>query len=138
MKKSIVLWIILIVQLFTLTACSKNPTITDKMIADKVAYVMEITDEVAEGVTLYEYIIEDEEYKKVFSFEGITIVGVNGLRNNWNMRKYWVPYNDNPLYSDGKLGEVTYNGKVYKSACVGIDEIIVKKGDTFIWYYRKY
>ena len=54
------------------------------------------------------------------------------------MRKYWVAYNDDPNSHDGRFGTVKYKGKVLKSANKELWQIVVKKGMTFVWYYRKY
>jgi hypothetical protein len=138
MKKLFVLWTIIIVQLICLTGCGNSVTLKDKHFEDGVAYVIEIVEDVGEGITLYDYILSKEEHKDAIEFDGITVYRINGVENSWNLRKYWVFYNDDINCQGGQLGQVKYKGKVLKSSSVGVDKIIVKKGTTYIWYYRKY
>ena len=114
-------------------ACTK-PTV--KLDGD---YLVIVADGVAENTTLSAYMDELQKAGKLtFEKENGMVVSVNGKKNGANYNPCWMLYTSDTEYSSAQWGSVEYEGKVYYSSTLGMENLIVKNGETYIWWYQTF
>ena len=129
---------ILFYALFCIACClsfgCKNQTV--KLDGD---YLVIVADGVGANLTLSAYM--DEIAKKgefTFEKEGGMLVSVNGKKNDTDFNPCWMLYTSDAENSSSQWGSVEYEGKVYYSASLGMESLIVQSGETYIWWYQTF
>ena len=90
-------------------------------------------------ITLSAYMDElQKEGEITFIKSGGMLVSVNGKANDSDYNPCWMLYTSDAENSNFAWGSVEYQGKVYLSASLGMDELIVKNGETYIWWYQTF
>ena len=142
MKKKLLALIVAlatITSLFMLVACNKAPFDKDKneLAVTVTDSVMEITAE----TTLEDYMNKLQDKKKV-SFSGTTseyglyITEINGVEAG--MGEAWMLYTTDTANSNSEWGSYEYDGKTLGSATLGVSNLIIKNGETYVWVLQKY
>lgn len=142
MKKKLLALIValaMVTSAFMLVACGKTKFDKDKKeLAITVSGgVMEITAE----TTLEDYMNKLQEKKEV-SFDGSTseyglyITKINDVEAG--MGEAWMLYTTDAANSDSEWGSYEYDGKTLGSATLGVSNLIVKEGETYVWVLQKY
>ena len=96
---------------------------------------MELTD----TTTLVEYmnaLKEDGELD--FEMANGMVSSVNGIENPADWSSCWMLYTNDTELSNNSWGTAEYNGETFGSAIVGAEELIVKNGYKYIWYYQSF
>ena len=102
-------------------------------------YLLIVAGEVEENVTLENYMDSlqaDGEFAYVKS--GGMVVSINGKQNDTDYNPCWMLYTSDSENSNAQWGSVEYQGKVYYSASLGMESLIVKAGETYIWWYQTF
>ena len=136
MKKTVKLLTLLLALIFalSLTACGRNPVTVDK---DSVIITARASEYQIEGKKLLDFMETIREDGKIdFTVKDGMITSVNGRENG--LSSFWMIYTDDTEYSNSAWGEVEYQGKKYFSASLGICELPVKDGATYILIYQSF
>lgn len=134
MKKTIKLLTILLTLIlaFNFIGCKKNPVTVDE---NSVIITANFSDYDLEGKTLLEFMerLKDEE-KLDFEMEDGMVTSINGIDNTLSL--FWLVYTDDEENSNEAWGSAEYNGKTYFSASLGVEDLPLKDGATYIWIYK--
>ena len=133
MKKLLthIAFILALIPAFFSFACTPS---TPRVIVESDTYVViNVVDSVEENTTLADYMISLNN--DIFAIENGMVVSINGIENAPDWSSCWMLYttdeeNSNPAWS------VEYNGKIYGSANWGAESLVVKTGESYIWYYQ--
>lgn len=134
MKKLLtrIAFVLALIPMFLSFACYS----TLRVIVESDTYVViNVIDEVEEETTLAEYMISLNN--DIFTIQDGMVTSINGIENAPDWSSCWMIYttdkeNSNPAWS------VEYDGKTYASALFGAENLIVKKGVSYIWYYQTF
>ena len=131
MKKLLTLLLVTLTALMMFTACGKNkdPLVISE--TDEFVVIKCQTDK--EDLTLASYM---DGLGDIFLIENGMVVSINGIKNAADWSQCWMLYTDDEEMSNTAWGEIEYKDKVYGSAVLGADELIVKNGKTYIWVYQ--
>ena len=136
MKKTIKLLTILLTLIlaFTFVGCKKNPVTVDE---NSVIITADFSDYDLEGKTLLEFMeILKSEGKLDFTISDGMVNSINGVANSAN--SYWMFYTDDTENSNEAWGTAEYNGKTYFSASLGVSDLPLKDGATYIIIYQTF
>ena len=96
---------------------------------------MSITDD----TTLVEYMYSLQEDGELdFAMSNGMVSSVNGIENASDWSSCWMLYTSDADNANTAWGEVEYKGKVYGSAIVGADSLVVKADCLYIWIYQSF
>ena len=131
MKKLLTLLLVTLTALMMFTACGKNkdPLVISE--TDEFVVIKCQTDK--EDLTLASYM---DGLDDIFLIENGMVVSINGIKNPADWSYCWMLYTDDEEMSNTAWGEIEYKDKVYGSAVLGADELIVKNGKTYLWVYQ--
>lgn len=95
--------------------------------------IITVTDEVANGTTLLDYMedINGGDVVKSYVIKDGMLTVINQMEAKGNT--YWMLYTDDVEYSNEDWGTVEVDGVIYRSATLGAEELPVKEGCTYIW-----
>lgn len=124
---------------FMLTACGKT-----KFDKDKNELAITVTDSVMEitaETTLEDYMnkLQDKKeisFKGTVSEYGLKITKINDVEEG--MGEYWILYTTDADNSNTEWGSYEYDGKTLGSATLGVSNLIIKNGETYVWVLQKY
>lgn len=103
-------------------------------------FVVITAQEVAENTTVLGY-MQQLEADGELSFEyadsdyGAYITSINGVANDND--SYWMLYTSDAEYATTEYTAV-YDGKTYGQATLGASTLLVKEGESYIWYYQTF
>ena len=128
----------LVLLLISVTFISFGCTPVDQTAKDGDYIVITVSGEIAEDLTLAQYMeqIKGGESLSSFVMEGGMITEINGLKASGNV--YWMLFTDDSENSNADWGTVTVNEKIYPSASLGAESLIIKSGYTYIWYAQAF
>lgn len=128
----------LVLLFISVTFISVSCTPVDQTAKDGDHIVITVSGEIAEGLTLVQYMeqIKGGETLSSFVIEGGMLTKINGLKATGNV--YWMLFTNDGENSNADWGTVTVNGTVYSSASLGAESLIVKSGYTYIWYAQAF
>ncbi len=131
MKKLLTLLLVTLTALMMFTACGKNkdPLVISE--TDEFVVIKCQTDE--QDLTLASYM---DGLDDIFVIENGMVVSINGIKNAADWSYCWMLYTDDEEMSNTAWGEIEYKDKVYGSAVLGADSLVVKNGKTYIWVYQ--
>lgn len=131
MKKLLTLLLVTLTALMMFTACGKNkdPLVISE--TDEFVVIKCQTDK--EDLTLASYM---DGLDDIFVIENGMVVSINGIKNAADWSYCWMLYTDDEEMSNVAWGEIEYKDKVYGSAVLGADSLVVKNGKTYIWVYQ--
>ena len=96
---------------------------------------------VEEGTTLLD-IMQDlqEEGKLTFQLSNGMVTSINGRANSMTYNPCWMLYtsDDDPAVSNHAWGTYEYGEKTLSSAALGVDELLVKAGELYVWVYQSF
>ena len=125
---------------FMLTACGKT-----KFDKDKNELAITVTDSVMEitaETTLEDY-MKKLQSKEEISFKGtvdsvygLYITEINGVKAG--VSEAWMLYTTDAANSNSEWGSYEYDGKTLGSATLGVSNLIIKNGETYVWVLQKY
>lgn len=58
---------------------------------------------------------------------------INDKTPNADANEFWALYTDDEAVSDAQFGSTTLDGKTYLSAALGMTDLKVKAGFTYVW-----
>lgn len=131
MKKLLTLLLVTLTALMMFTACGKNkdPLVISE--TDEFVVIKCQTDK--EDLTLASYM---DGLDDIFLIENGMVVSINGIKNAADWSYCWMLYTDDEEMSNVAWGEIEYKDKIYGSAVLGADSLVVKNGKTYIWVYQ--
>ena len=131
MKKLLTLLLVTLTARMMFTACGKNkdPLVISE--TDEFVVIKCQTDK--EDLTLASYM---DGLDDIFLIENGMVVSINGIKNPADWSYCWMLYTDDEEMSNTAWGEIEYKDKVYGSAVLGADSLVVKNGKTYIWVYQ--
>jgi hypothetical protein len=131
MKKLLTLLLVTLTALMMFTACGKNkdPLVISE--TDEFVVIKCQTDK--EDLTLASYM---DGLDDIFLIENGMVVSINGIKNAADWSYCWMLYTDDEEMSNTAWGEIEYKDKVYGSAVLGAESLVVKNGKTYIWVYQ--
>lgn len=133
MKKLLTLLLVTVTALMLFTACGKDKA--PLVISESDDFVVIHCETDKEDLTLASYMNGLDD---IFVIENGMVVSINGLENPADWSYCWMLYTDDSELSNVAWGEVEYKGKVYGSAVLGAESLVVKDGCTYIWVYTKF
>ena len=125
---------------FMLTACGKT-----KFDKDKNELAITVTDSVMEitAETILEDYMKKLQSKEEISFKGtvdsvygLYITEINGVKAG--VSEAWMLYTTDAANSNSEWGSYEYDGKTLGSATLGVSNLIIKNGETYVWVLQKY
>ncbi len=131
MKKlsKILALILSVVCLLSFTACGKEP--------ERVVITATSSEYDIEGKTLNEFMaMLSDDGKLTYEVRDGLMTSINGIANTTN--SYWMLYTDDEENSNTAWGTVEHEGRTYVSASLGVMELVVKDGATYIWVYQTF
>ncbi len=133
MKKILCLLFVIVATLAVFTACNKDKEALVITESDEFVVIKCQTDE--EGLTLVDLMdgLDDS-----FVIKLGMVVSINGLENASDWSACWMLYTDDSEFSNTAWGTAEHEGKIYGSAMYGAEDLIVKKGCTYIWVYKTF
>lgn len=79
---------------------------------------------------------EKEQGRLNFVIEKSMVVSIDGVKNTTNT--YWMLYTDDAENSNDAWGTIEHDGKVYASATLGAESLVIADGCTYIWVFTKF
>ena len=137
--KKLLLTLLTFVLLFSMVACGGETHVIketdEKIIITVSSKQMELTD----STTLLEY-MQSLKADGEFEFEIVSgmITSINGIENPADWSSCWMLYTNDTELSNSTWGTAEYNGETFGSAIVGAEELIIKNGYKYIWYYQSF
>lgn len=134
MKRAVALlgMILSVICIFCFSACRKPV----KLDGD---YVVIAVEEGKGGVTLLSYMQDlQEEGELAFTVENGMVTSIAGKANDSDYNPCWMLYTSDTENANDAWGVVEYDGKRYGSAVVGVETLLVKAGETYIWWYQSF
>jgi hypothetical protein len=131
MKKLLTLLLVTLTALMMFTACGKNKD--PLVISETDEFVVIKCQTEKEDLTLASYM---DGLDDIFVIENGMVVSINGIKNAADWSYCWMLYTDDEEMSNTAWGEIEYKDKVYGSAVLGADSLVVKNGKTYIWVYQ--
>ena len=137
MKRKIISFITLICTVIVtaccLVACKKEPV---KLDGD---YVVITATKEAEGKTLLAFMEELKAEDKIsFEISNGMVTSINGKANAGDYSACWMLYTSDSENANDAWGIVIYEDKQYGSAMLGAETLVVKEGETYIWWYQSF
>jgi hypothetical protein len=133
MKTKRVLCAVIVLALLAslLTACSKPVVMTEtEVVIIAVKSVMEDAD----GTSLKAYM--DALVKKnklTYETSKGMLISLNGREAKAADNEYWMIYTSDSEYGSSEWGTYEYDGKTLKSASKGLDDLLVKEGEIYVF-----
>lgn len=143
MKKRLLCVAALIVAVisFALAGCTdeKDPLV----IKDTDNYVVIRADseqlKIDGNTTLLDYMNALKEKNELdFEISGGMVVSVDGVANASDFSSCWMLYTSDEGNSNSAWGTALYKEKEYGSATLGCEQLKVKDGELYIWYYQSF
>jgi hypothetical protein len=131
MKKLLTLLLVTLTALMMFTACGKNKD--PLVISETDEFVVIKCQTEKEDLTLASYM---DGLDDIFLIENGMVVSINGIKNAADWSYCWMLYTDDEEMSNTAWGEIEYKDKVYGSAVLGAESLVVKNGKTYIWVYQ--
>jgi hypothetical protein len=131
MKKLLTLLLVTLTALMMFTACGKNKD--PLVISETDEFVVIKCQTEKEDLTLASYM---DGLDDIFLIENGMVVSINGIKNAADWSYCWMLYTDDEEMSNVAWGEIEYKDKVYGSAVLGAESLVVKNGKTYIWVYQ--
>ena len=131
MKKLSCLLLVTLFALLCFSACAKDKDPIVIKETDEFVVINCQTDKT--DVTLAEYM---NGLSDIFVIESGMVVSINGLENASDWSFVWMLYTDDEELSNTAWGTVEYKDKVYGSAVLGAERLVVKNGKTYVWVYQ--
>ena len=137
MKKIFIVLFALVLACSTLFACKKE-AVKELTEADKYVVLVPESKYIGSRFTdsMTAYAEENEEFTFV-AYDGF-VSSINGVNNSYETNYYWMLYTNDADNTNPAWGKVKYKGEVFCSAAVGIDDLPVVEGKTYIWVYSLY
>lgn len=137
MKRKIISFFSLILALlitsFVFVGCKKTPV---KLDGD---YIVITAEEDANGKTLLAYMNELKAQDKIsFELANGMVTSINGKANAADFSSCWMLYTSDSENANEAWGIVEYEEKNYGSATLGAEELLVKSGEIYIWWYQSF
>ena len=89
------------------------------------------------GQTLSVFMESEKEHGRLdFVIENGMVVSIDGVKNTTNT--YWILYTDDAENSDTSWGTIEHDGKIYVSATLGTESLVIEKDCTYIWVFTKF
>ena len=128
--------ILCLVLLTCLAICVVGCTKTVVIDGDYVVITAD-TSKVEEGSSLLQYM----DYLKSqgildYEISDGMILSINGLTGGTN--QYWMLYTSDTANSNNAWGSCEYDGKVYDSASLGAEQLLIKDACVYIWYLQTF
>ena len=134
MKKLLTLALIVLTAVtLCLSGCKKDPII----IEEDDSFIVTVYG-AKDNTTLADYMLSLDDYKDKLVISNGMVISINGVANNDLSMSYWMLYTNDADMANISWGTCEYNGETYGSAIVGIEELIVKNGSTYIWHYQSF
>ena len=96
-----------------------------------------VVENATQEQTLLSY-MQDLQEEDVFSFtlQNGMVTKMNGTSNSTN--SYWMLYTTDTENANTSWGTYEYNGETLGSAALGVGELVVKNGATYVWTYQTF
>lgn len=115
---------------FAFTAC-KSPVTTDG------DFVVIKAEKVEENTTLLQYMNALQEKGELsFTVENGMLTSIGDKKNT--TKSYWMLYTSHSEFASEEWGVVDYQETTYASATLGVEDLIIKEGETYIWAYTTF
>jgi hypothetical protein len=102
-------------------------------------YVIEITEDVESGTSLYTYMLNLKNNGRFnFTEDNGMLTALNGISNKSDWSEAWMLYTTDEDNSNSAWGYVNYNEVTYASAMYGMKELLIKQGESYLWYYQSF
>lgn len=73
-----------------------------------------------------------------FTVKSGMISSINGIDNPADYSYCWMLYTDDAENSNNAWGTIEYKDKVYASAMLGAESLVIAKGCTYIWVFTEF
>ena len=137
MKRNVIsFFTLLLTVLFTaclMVGCKKDAV---KLDGD---YVVITATADADGKTLLAFMEQLKEKDELrFEMSDGMVVSIDGKQNASDFSSCWMLYTSDSENANDAWGIVEYDGKEYGSAILGAEQLIVKEGAIYIWWYQTF
>ncbi len=138
--KKLLLTLLTIVLLFSAVACINSETHVIKETDEKIIITVSSKQmELSDTTTLLKYMLSlKKDGELEFEIVSGMITSINGIENPADFTSCWMLYTNDTELSNSSWGTAEYNGETFGSAVVGAEELIVKDGYKYIWYYQSF
>ena len=131
MKRKVSVLFVVLIFLVTLclgfVACQKG----------EVQDVVIMVENATQGQTLLSYMQELQEENKIsFVLQNGMVTKMNGTSNA--VSSYWMLYTTDVENANTAWGTYEYNGQTLGSAISGVETLIVKNGEPYVWTYQTF
>ena len=137
MKKVVTVLFALFLACSALFACKKDSV---KELSESDEYVVLVPESEYVGGKFADYMAAYAEENDEFTFVAYDgfVSSINGIENSYETNYYWMLYTNDADNSNPAWGKIKYKGEVFCSAAVGINDLSVVEGKTYIWVYSLY
>ena len=95
--------------------------------------------DIKKNTTLVDYMDSLKNDGKLdFEIENGMVTSVNGIENPADWSSCWMIYTSDTDNANSAWGTIEYDGKVYGSAIVGAESLIIKDGCIYIWVFQSF
>lgn len=95
--------------------------------------------DIKKNTTLVDYMNSLKNDGKLdFEIENGMVTSVNGIENPADWSSCWMIYTSDTDNANSAWGTIEYDGKVYGSAIVGAESLIIKDGCIYIWVFQSF
>ena len=93
----------------------------------------------ADGKSLLLFMEQLKEKDELrFEMSDGMVVSIDGKQNASDFSSCWMLYTSDSENANNAWGIVEYDGKEYGSATFGAEQLIVKEGAIYIWWYQTF
>ena len=93
----------------------------------------------ADGKSLLAFMEQLKEKDELrFEMSDGMVVSIDGKQNASDFSSCWMLYTSDSENANDAWGIVEYDGKEYGSATFGAEQLIVKEGAIYIWWYQTF
>ena len=141
MKKifSAILALIISIVMFSLLGCGGNNLVIKETDTYIVITASNEQMQINSDTTLVDYMNSlKEDNILTFEIKSGMVNSVNGIENPLDYSSCWMLYTNDTELSNSAWGTAEYNGETFGSAIVGAEELIIKNGYKYVWYYQSF
>ncbi len=132
--------IVLVIGVVSFAGCSpKEPLVIKESDTYIVINVSNEQMSISDSTTLVDYMKSlKDDGELVFEINKGMISSINEIENPADWSSCWMLYTNDTDSANTAWGTIEYNGKVYGSAILGAESLIVKDGCMYIWVFQSF
>ena len=140
MKKSLLITTVVVLAVLALSFVACEPTNPVQM--EETCIMIPLDSEIMpdiEGKTLRDYFdVLVEKGFLTYEMDGTMVVTINGRHADGKAKEYWMMYSNDPANTNSTWGTYEYDGVTYGSCTLGLNELPLTEGTTYVFMISQF